>query len=1052
MPRNHLACQLTIILALILAAICHAQSFDTPAGSVTLDHGVLVAAHNRLTGETYAVGKSSDSPASVLRSGTPSPTPEDSLTTTVAPSPAGDFTVRQTATSAAPGVYGCQWGIVGIADDTASLIVPAWSGIQLRRGSPFTEGVFDWPSTWEARMIIVQGPKGGLWIHADDPDDRFKGVWIRHRRGAFDLGFRTYNEGPPSEHKSIESVTWRVGFYRGDWRVPARQYRDWMARTAGLTPLAKQRPAWVDGIRSVVILNTSADPKVLDEARAILTKLAETVTPAKTLLYTPNWRRDIYDINYPDYTAHAGYAELVDFAHKLGYRVMPHTCYYGVSLENPEYEPLKPYHMRDALTGGLITYEWQWSDPVPHIAMIHPGAKAYRDLYVRKCREIVQNYHADAVHLDVTLVMPNVTQRADGLNTIEGNEAFHRDLRTALPGLALGGEGLNEVSCRHEAFAQTHGLFAVTMAAGSPERIGNEEGADCSHPISAYLLSPYTRWYGYLGYSPPADTPLYRAWTRAYESWGVAPTLAQPTLAGLEHPSPDLRVRLEEMRLVDHYDLQPDFDSDPTPLSKLVWRGRGGAKLVYDRDEHGGSHVWFAEGNGKPRTIYRYLRGSTTFLGEGTVGQSAAYDDQGIYGLDPLHTYLCTPGPRPADVPHLLRLPEGTIARGLRSSADFLLFDLATPPQGFDLRKAFVDANLGITIDGQDRPLGSQAIFVESRDVCGGKTKESLFSHPPWDSEHGVIGEAFAEWTVKIPPDGKPALDFFVGLRDGAEKGDGVTFSVRVDGKELLRQDWQKCEWLPCRVDLTPYAGRTIKLRFVIGKGPTGRGSFAWAVWGEPRIVIDPAPQPLSLELLAPAKALSAAGPTGPARCEFLRAEGKLFRHRVETQAPGATCLLFRKPEPSTLPLDLLTAPFAWGSVVAGAEIPPQDRPAYLSATPGEGTSGGETRPALVTHPPIGGATAIDYLVTLPAGKPARLSFACGLQDGSKSTGVGFVVEVNGQEVSRQTVAAADGWHPGTVDLTAHAGETILLSLVVDALGDASYDWSRWAEPRIETR
>jgi hypothetical protein len=49
-------------------------------------------------------------------------------------------------------------------------------------------------------------------------------------------------------------------------------------------------------------------------------------------------------------------------------------------------------------------------------------------------------------------------------------------------------------------------------------------------------------------------------------------------------------------------------------------------------------------------------------------------------------------------------------------------------------------------------------------------------------------------------------------------------------------------------------------------------------------------------------------------------------------------------------------------------------------------------------------------------------------------------------------VASADGWHPTTVDLSAQAGETIVVSLVADALGDASCDWARWGEPRLEAR
>ncbi len=1084
MNRAHLyasAWLLGIIVGGAALRPCQAQpsqELAIPSGSIDIDRGVVVGAHNRLTGETYTVGGSSDRGAGILRSDTPSlwvedgtrqalpATPQRSLTfqatwpdgsalVTIAEASAdaSDIIFRQTAQGTVPGVWGCQWGIAGLGDERATLIVPAWSGVEFRKGAPFREGVFDWPGAWEAQMVIVQGARGGMWIRADDPDDRFKGLSIRRHRGLTDLGFRTYNEGPRADHRAAESVTWRLGFYTGDWRVPARQFRDWMARSAGLTPLAAQQPAWVAGIRSVVILRTAPGPEAMAETRAILTRLTEWVTPSKTLLYTPNWRRDPYDLNYPDYTAHEGFRELVDVAHTLGYRVMPHTCYYGVNLENPEYAALKPYHVRDANSGDLITYEWLFSDPVPHIAMIHPGAQVWRDLYVQRCREAAERYRADAFHLDVTLVMPDVTQRADGLNTIGGNVAFHRDLRSALAPVALGGEGLNEVSCRHEAFAQTHGLLAVNSVPGTPARVANDAGIDCSHPISAYLLSPFTRWYGYLGYPPPDASPLYRGWTRAYESWGVAPTLAFPTLAGLQNPNPDLHVRLEEMRLVDRYDLQPDLDAPATPQTKCVWRGPAGTKLVYDRDEHGGTHAWFAEGPGAPRTVYRYLRGSTTFTGAGTVGPCAAFDEEGVYGLDPSRTYLCLPEPRPAATPHLLRLPEGHSARGLRATADFMLFDLATPPSHLDLRATFADASVGIAVAGQDGPLGSQAQFVEAPSACGGKLKEGLFAHPPWDAENGVIGEVFAEWTTKVPAAGMPALEVSLGLRDGAERSDGVTFSVQVDGQELLRQDCTRCEWLPCRLDLSPFAGRSVRLRLAVGKGPAGRGAFAWAAWGEPRLVAEPVPAPLSVELLAPAMALSACGPAPAATSAFLRTEGRLFRQRVETQVPGPTCLVFRQPAPAALPLNLRSAPFTWAPLVGGIPIPVQDRPAYLSASPGEGRSGDETRPALVVHPPIGGATAVDYLVTLPPGQPAQLRFAAALQDGATgSNGVAFIVTVNGRVVAHQEVPRADGWHPTTVDLSAQMGETILLSLVADALGDASCDWARWGEPRLEPR
>ncbi|PIU93979.1 MAG: hypothetical protein COS65_09915, partial [Armatimonadetes bacterium CG06_land_8_20_14_3_00_66_21] len=114
---------------------------------------------------------------------------------------------------------------------------------------------------------------------------------------------------------------------------------------------------------------------------------------------------------------------------------------------------------------------------------------------------------------------------------------------------------------------------------------------------------------------------------------------------------------------------------------------------------------------------------------------------------------------------------------------------------------------------------------------------------------------------------------------------------------------------------------------------------------------------------------------------------------------------------------------------------------------------GGVTKAALVTHPPIDGSTALDYLLTLPKDPPAELRFSTALQDGAEGTnGVAFLVAVNGHVAYRKEVTGPDGWHEGCVNLSAHAGETVLLSLIVDAQGSARCDWSRWGEPRIEGR
>ena len=79
--------------------------------------------------------------------------------------------------------------------------------------------------------------------------------------------------------------------------------------------------------------------------------------------------------------------------------------------------------------------------PVYHVRMVH----------------LCQQPGADALHLDQTLCIYNDHNgRIDGMSMMEGNIALHQQLREALPDVALSGEGLNEITCRHEAFAQRH--------------------------------------------------------------------------------------------------------------------------------------------------------------------------------------------------------------------------------------------------------------------------------------------------------------------------------------------------------------------------------------------------------------------------------------------------------------------------------------------------------------------------------------------------------------------------------------------------------------------
>ncbi|MBM3498224.1 MAG: hypothetical protein FJX74_06090, partial [Armatimonadetes bacterium] len=446
-------------------------------------------------------------------------------------------------------------------------------------------------------------------------------------------------------------------------------------------------------------------------------------------------------------------------------------------------------------------------------------------------------------------------------------------------------------------------------------------------------------------------------------------------------------------------------------------------------------------------TVYGYLRGRTIAPAEGRLADWPAYDPAGFYGLDPDRLLLLEPGAPRAGVPHLGRLPEDVILRGFRCTDRFLLADLGLREHSLDLLGRVAEATVGITVEGVDQPLGSQAQFSPGRATVGGDTKPGLAVHPPWAPEPGVIGAVYAEWEVPVP-EANSRLEFSVGLRDGAEQTDGVTFLVHADGREVFRQDWKRCEWQPGRVDLAEFAGRTVKLRLAVDKGPEGRGGYAWAAWSEPRVSWDVGALDFALEAFAPGQIPDALQPTG---CTRLGNEAGLTHYRVPATASGQVRLLFDQPAPASLPLDLRRTPFSWTPLVGGVPLGDTARPAYLGASSGVGVAAGIEKPALAVHPPIDGVTTVDYVLTLP-GTPGELSTAVAIQDGAKGNGIDFAVALDGAVLQHLGVEGPDGWHPLTLDLAPWAGRTILLSLLVDARGDATCDWARWAEPVIRAK
>ncbi|NOZ24461.1 MAG: hypothetical protein GXP25_25570 [Planctomycetes bacterium] len=1041
----------------------------TEKGRIEIDRGVIVKMTNTVTGETYTAEAGDKGVTGLLWWRTPvwvdekaevtcTKTGPDAatvaivfpagheLTTTVAIDPATqDILIRQRGSAKRKGLYGVQWGIAGLDVDKVRTLVPGNSGVRLDRTCPVQEIYFNWPVGWEVQMMVVEGKGGGFSVWSEDREMRFKALRWRRRKGEVTLGFQSHNHAPFDDLTTAESVEWRLAFHKGDWRVPAKRYRDWMEKAWGLTRLEKQQPAWVKDIRFLVIMGMEKET---------VDALKERVPPSATLLYIPNWRKDGYDKNYPDYTAREGFQEFVKYAMGLGFHVMPHMNYFGCDPKNPAYERFKQYQLRDPFKKELL---W-WIPPMdrmnpnrePRIkfAYIHPGSRAWRDELTNRLIEAQRKYGFDAIHLDQTICIPNhAGGKVDGLYAPQGNVLLHKQLREAMPQVALSGEGLDEVTSRYEAFAQRHASRAVNHVFGT----WDDGFIACGHPISSYFLTPYTTIYGYLGMSNPSNRGLYLAWKRAYENWGVIPTYARPSATQIEAGSAIVQCLFDEAKVWVDDELRPDFESQWGPRTTFRLKGRNGVRVDYVREASGSSRMVRTTA-GKEELIYKFVKGQSSITGPGNIADWYAYDAKKIFGLDPNTTYVYLPEARDPKATHIIKAPDDAMIHVFANDDTKFMASLkGRPPKGsVDFVEQINEAETGILVDGKTTALDYGAGFQASQANVGRVLKRAIFAHPPWKvkAKGPEPARTFGRFTVDLPRDCRARLEFFIGLRLGVnDRSDGVRFLVAVDGETVFNEVWAKSKWKPVSVSLDKWRGKKVSIAFITTPGPANNASFDWACWGEPRVVLEAPPRRIQVQVVTTKQTATVVGPDPELSCTLAAKRDGMCRYDVNMAMPGQAIFLWKKPKPAALPLDLAAEPFALSVVVQGA--PAQLPIRHVGAGPGNGKSNGVEKSGINAHPPNNGWTSVDYLLRLPDKKPITLSFAVGLRDGSRSESVIFVVQANGKELYRRQVTAPDGWHPAEVDLSEYAGKAVLLSLIVDADGPYSYDWATWAEPTL---
>ncbi len=152
--------------------------------------------------------------------------------------------------------------------------------------------------------------------------------------------------------------------------------------------------------------------------------------------------------------------------------------------------------------------------------------------------------------------------------------------------------------------------------------------------------------------------------------------------------------------------------------------------------------------------------------------------------------------------------------------------EITNHPWTFDFVEHFRRAIVSADYD----PAGMEVTVGEA--VCGGQTAMALWQHPP------VQGSAIVEYQVPVPAGVHHLrLHFATGIRDGSHLAEGnvVAFRIFVNDWKIWSDTQHARVWKAHELIMPALAGDVARIQFVTDG--LGNHQWAWAVWGEPRLV-----------------------------------------------------------------------------------------------------------------------------------------------------------------------------------------------------------------------
>lgn len=115
--------------------------------------------------------------------------------------------------------------------------------------------------------------------------------------------------------------------------------------------------------------------------------------------------------------------------------------------------------------------------------------------------------------------------------------------------------------------------------------------------------------------------------------------------------------------------------------------------------------------------------------------------------------------------------------------------------------------------------------------IVGGVAKQGWYMHPPYK---GGVGYVFMRWNVRLP-ETPLKVSVQIGKLDSSPSGDGALYQIAVEdetGRHIVAaKQTAEHRWQTLAADLSPWAGKRVRLFFISDVGPANDSSGDHASW-----------------------------------------------------------------------------------------------------------------------------------------------------------------------------------------------------------------------------